>query len=276
MFFPMLRRRAKWVFLFLAFAFVIGFVVFGVGTGSGFGGISDLWNNNNGSSNGGPSAAKARDRIKKNPKDAAAYQELSTALLTGSPPDVNGAIAALDHYTQLKPKNTAAYTQLAGLYQRKATNLTSGITAAQNEQSSLTANPYLQPQATTPATKKKPGKPLFPTPAVDNLIASQVNTRLQNLQAKQKDFVSKAEAAYQNVAHLQPKNSQVQLELGSLAYNFGDIPIATLAFKKYLLLAPASPQAPLVRKQLKALKAFQNPTPTVVKPTKHKAKSKHS
>ena len=33
MFFPKLRRRAKWVFAFLALAFGIGFVAFGVGTG---------------------------------------------------------------------------------------------------------------------------------------------------------------------------------------------------------------------------------------------------
>ena len=33
MFFPKLRRRAKWVFLLLAIAFGIGFVAFGVGTG---------------------------------------------------------------------------------------------------------------------------------------------------------------------------------------------------------------------------------------------------
>jgi len=38
MFFPKLRRNAKWVFLFLALVFALGFVGFGVGAGGvGFG-----------------------------------------------------------------------------------------------------------------------------------------------------------------------------------------------------------------------------------------------
>jgi len=40
MFFPRLRRHAKWMFLFLALAFGLGFVGFGVGAGGvGFGDI---------------------------------------------------------------------------------------------------------------------------------------------------------------------------------------------------------------------------------------------
>ena len=34
LFFPRLRRHAKWVFVLLAFAFAFSFVLFGVGSGS--------------------------------------------------------------------------------------------------------------------------------------------------------------------------------------------------------------------------------------------------
>ena len=44
MFFPRLRRQAKWVFVFLALVFAIGFVAFGVGSGST--GISDILRGN--------------------------------------------------------------------------------------------------------------------------------------------------------------------------------------------------------------------------------------
>ena len=44
MFFPRLRRQAKWVFVFLALVFAVGFVAFGVGSGSS--GISDLLRGN--------------------------------------------------------------------------------------------------------------------------------------------------------------------------------------------------------------------------------------
>src|SRR6188768_4524807 len=40
MFFPRLRRHAKWMFLFLALVFALGFVGFGVGAGGvGFGDV---------------------------------------------------------------------------------------------------------------------------------------------------------------------------------------------------------------------------------------------
>jgi hypothetical protein len=72
MFFPKLRAQAKWVFVFLALVFGLGFVLFGVGSGSG--GLSDLlqgnFNNLFGGSAASGDAGKARDRIKKNPDDA--------------------------------------------------------------------------------------------------------------------------------------------------------------------------------------------------------------
>ena len=43
MFFPRLRRRAKWVFLFLALSFGLGFVVFGVGTGISGTSLGDIF-----------------------------------------------------------------------------------------------------------------------------------------------------------------------------------------------------------------------------------------
>ncbi len=266
MFFPKLRRQAKWVFVFLAFAFAIGFVVFGVGTGSGFGGLSDLINGSNGTTHG-PSASDAQKKIARNPKDAAAWHELAMASLTSG--DVPTAVKALDRYTQLRPKTASAFITLAGLYQRQAQNLTAQIQAAQSQASALTPNQFLQPQAISPSTKGHPGQPLVSAPVIDSQLASIYNGRLQKLQAKQKGILSRAETAYQNVAQLQPKNAQIQLQLGSLAYNFADIPTATLAFKRYLTLAPHSQEASLVRKQLKLLGASSQLTP--VQP-----KAKHS
>ena len=63
MFFPRLRRHAKWVFLFLALAFGLGFVAFGVGAGGvGFGDVF------RGSVDSGiPSVSKAQERVNENP-----------------------------------------------------------------------------------------------------------------------------------------------------------------------------------------------------------------
>ena len=252
MFFPKLRNHAKWVFVFLAIVFALGFVVFGVGSGTGSFGLGDLFNSN-GNTGNGPSASAAKKKIAENPKDAAAWHELATASLTSG--DTATAINAFNHYTQLKPKSTAGFLQLASLYQQRAVNLQKSIANAQAQQSTLTPNPVLEPQALSPGTKKQPGQPFLGTPIINSTLSTIYSTKLQNLQTKQKAIVSKAEAAYQNIAQLQPRNAQVQLQLGSFAQQFNDIPTATLALKRYLILAPHSAEAPLVRKQLKLFQA---------------------
>ena len=75
MFFPRLRRQAKWVFLFLAIVFALGFVGFGVGAGgiglgNVFEGVADY---------GVPSVSEAEKRVSENPRDPAAFRELATA-----------------------------------------------------------------------------------------------------------------------------------------------------------------------------------------------------
>src|SRR5207302_1557766 len=115
MFFPKLRRQAKWMFVFLALVFGVGFVVFGVGSGGGAG-IGDILNG--GSSSSGPSESHARDKIAKNPADAAAWRELATALTNQNKTDE--AIPALERYVQLRPHDSDALKELAGYYEGRA------------------------------------------------------------------------------------------------------------------------------------------------------------
>ena len=265
MFFPRLRTHAKWVFVFLAIAFALGFVVFGVGSGTGSFGLGDLFNGSNAKGTSA-SAADARKKIAEHPKNPAGWHELATASLASG--DLQTAATAFNRYTQLKPKSVGAFSELAGIYQRQAQNLTPSIQTTQSRANALNQNPFLEPQAISPSTKGHPGQPLIGAPVIDSQLAATYNTRLQQLQSKQKGLVTKAESAYRNIARLQPKNAQIQIQLGTLAYNFGDIPAATLAFKRYLVLAPHSPEASLVRKQLKFLGASSQLTPV--------PKAKHS
>ena len=79
MFFPRLRRHAKWMFVFLALVFGVGFVVFGIGAEPGR------------QPRRPPprrrrrhrrqlSVSDAREQVQKNPKNADAQRELATAL----------------------------------------------------------------------------------------------------------------------------------------------------------------------------------------------------
>ena len=69
MFFPKLRRKAKWVFLLLAIAFALGFVAFGVGTGVGGTSIGDVLRDIFSSSGGGQDLDSLKQDAAKNPND---------------------------------------------------------------------------------------------------------------------------------------------------------------------------------------------------------------
>ena len=115
MFFPRLRRHSKWMFLFLALFFGLGFVLFGVGaSGTGLG---DLFRNHRGGSSGN-SVGSALKATQKNPRDPKGWQDLATAYETKG--DIDLAVNAQTRYTDLAPKDLDGLNQLAGLYRTQA------------------------------------------------------------------------------------------------------------------------------------------------------------
>ena len=99
MFFPRLRRHAKWMFVFLALVFGLGFVVFGVGAGGT--GVGDIFRDSNGST--AQSVSDARKETEQRPKDAQAWRDYATALETEG--QTAEAIVALNTAIDLKPKD---------------------------------------------------------------------------------------------------------------------------------------------------------------------------
>ena len=100
MFFPRLRRHAKWMFVFLAVVFGLGFTLFGIGAGGT--GLGDLFKGSSGGS-GGANVQKALEATEKRPRDAAAWLALADAYRTQN--DTDSALAAQLRYTRLAPKN---------------------------------------------------------------------------------------------------------------------------------------------------------------------------
>ena len=147
------------MFVFLAVVFSISFVAFGVGSGST--GISDIFNGGipffgNGGG-GGSSISKAQKAVAKHPKQAQGYRDLATALETKNRNDE--AIIALEGYTKLKPKDTAALSELAGLYLRQVDTARTAAQAAQEA-----ANPVTGGGLFTPASSSKLGQALATDP----------------------------------------------------------------------------------------------------------------
>ena len=264
LFFPKLRNHAKWVFVFLAFTFAIGFVVFGVGTGGAGSVVGNLFNGSNNTA-GGPSTSSLEKEVAQNPQNADAWLRLATNYQTSG--ETGKAINALVRYTTLKPKSVTGLNQLATQYQQRATSLSTQAQRAQSQASAFTPNPFLQPQPLSPGTKQHPGQAVLGTPPIDSTLSTIYNGRLQTLQTDSRTALTDAEATYHKIAALQPRNSQVQLSLASAAQQGGDYATAVAALKRFLVLEPNSSEAPLVRRQLKSLQPLAQVAP--VQPPGH-------
>ena len=247
LYFPRLRTHAKWMFVFLAVVFSISFVAFGVGSGST--GISDIFNGGipffGSGGGGGDSISKAQKAVAKHPKQAQGYRDLATALETKNRNDE--AITALEGYTKLKPKDTAALSELAGLYLRQVDTARTAAQAAQEE-----ANPVTGGGLFTPASSSKLGQALATDP-ITQAVSSKAGQIVSDQYTIAQTAGANAIATYQRLARATPKDSSVQLELAQAAEGLGNTAIAIAAYKQFVKLAPDDPSATAVKQRIKQL-----------------------
>jgi len=252
LFFQRLRNHAKWMFVLLALVFALGFVFFGVGSGST--GISDVLQNafNFGGTSGGSSISKLEKQTVKHPTNATDWRNLATAYEQKQ--QTQNAVNALETYSSLKPKDQGALAELAAQYGTLATNYSNDYANAQQamaEQESPAA--AFAPAATTPFGKAFADPTALKDPisaAVATLSANQQQTAYTNYQTAQQS----AEAAYKKLVALNPSDATSQIQLGQAAQAAQDSATAIAAFKAFLKLAPADPLAPQVKAALKTLK----------------------
>lgn len=245
MFFPKLRRHAKWMFVLLALVFGLGFVVFGVGAGGI--GVGDVFRGGGGASGSDtPSVKEARAKIAANKQNAQAYRDLATALQTDGKGDES--IEPLEQYTALKPKDTDALRELAGLYLAKASRLQQNAQIAQLRAQYLTGSTFGEP------LKLGNGQTLGQDPirqAIETIAGGQLTTAYT---AAQEAYAS-AKGTYERLGRAAPDDPNIQIELAQVAEQTGDRPGAIAAYERFLELAPDDPSAPIVKQQIKQLKA---------------------
>jgi tetratricopeptide (TPR) repeat protein len=247
MFFPRLRRQAKWMFVFLALAFGIGFVVFNVGSGGGGTGIGDLLLSPGADGSGQISAKEARERIQKNPNNVQAYRQLATAL--ESEGDTNGAIAALEEFTGRRPKDVEAKRELAGLYLARADRLRDEAQAAQLEAASALAGTAFTPPSTTQL-----GQAVGQDP-ITEAVQTRVNERLNDVYSRMQTEYRLALSVYADIARLRPRDATIQFELAQAAEAANDTESAIAAYERFIELAPDDPSAPAIRDRIKQLRS---------------------
>jgi cytochrome c-type biogenesis protein CcmH/NrfG len=261
LFFARLRHHARWVFLLLALVFAVGFVIFGVGSGST--GISDaLQNFFNSNSSSGASASSLQKKAEQHPQQAKLWHDLATKLEADG--KLDDAIVALKRYTALRPKDQTVLEELASVYQRRATEFQQVYTDAQTRSAILAPSSPFQPVSTSALGKAFASL----SNPIQTAVTGQVSTLTSTAYTKIIELENDAVGVYQKLAKLSPRDAVTQLRLGQVAQGAGNLPVAIAAFQRFLRLAPDDPLAPSTRKVLKQLQAQQKATATPV--TTHK------
>ena len=242
MFFPRLRRRAKWMFVFLALVFAVGFVGFGVGAGGV--GVGDVFRNSSGGE--AQSVSDAREATEDNPGDPEAWRELSNALQAEGVLDE--AVTALRTVTTLTPKDPDAYRELGGVYLAQASEKQTVAQAIQIDAAFTGASHNF------PGRLAVNGTPVAPDP-IGTAVNARANERVSALVEEASTAATGAVNAYQRVARLQPADPNVQIELAQAAEQAGDARVAIAAYERFLKLAPDDPTAVSVKDRLKQLRA---------------------
>jgi tetratricopeptide (TPR) repeat protein len=246
MFFPKLRRRAKWVFLALAIAFAGGFVFFGVGAGgSGIGDyFSDLFNRT--PSAGSPDVGDAQQRVEDNPNDAAAKLDLARAYQADG--QVDGAIAAYEQYTAQRPQDTDALRALAALYaqkttaaQRRAEAATAEATEASLQQQFAPSNPFVQAIGEN---------------RINASLSNEAQARAQAAQAEAQRLARLQTAVYEDLTLLVKDDPLLFLQFAQAAEVAQNYDSAIAAYESFLELAPDDQSAQQVRERIKLLRSF--------------------
>lgn len=248
LFFGRLRTHARWVFVLIAAAFIVSFVVLGVGSGST--GISDALSSLlSGSSATGASLSSLEKQTVAHPKSALAWRNYATKLEEDHQDD--NAIAALTQYTTLRPKDQDALLELAGLYLSRATDWNTLYSDTQSLTQALSPSSVLVPKTSSPL-----GQALSSLPnPLETAVSSEYGSASSNDYSKVIEYLTQRLGVYQKLAALSPDDAVTQYSLAQAAQDADSLKVAVKAYERFLKLAPSDSLAPTARQEITALKA---------------------
>jgi len=242
MFFPKLRRQAKWMFVLLALAFAIGFVGFGVG-GGGLG-IGDILQGGS-SSGSGPSVSGAQKKIDKG--DLAAYKELADAYRNEN--KLDEAIAAGENYLKARPTDYDYMKTVAADYEGRASRNRDQASAIQDSVTASTGGAtFGLPQSSKLGRAIGDGR-------IDQELQTAANQQLTDLYSGIQSSYTRATQLYQRVSTASPKDLLILQLLANSAYQARDNQTAVAAALRVIKLAPGTQEARQARQLIQLVKA---------------------
>lgn len=256
MFFPRLRRQAKWMFVFLALVFGLGYVIFNVGGTIPGTGLGDILQGSSGGS-GRADVGDAQEKVREHPNDAAAKLALADALTQNDRSDES--IPVLEQYLDQRPKDADVVSRLAGLYMAEG---------AKHQQDAAIAQAEVQ--------AANPGQPFAPADGLlaqlrtqgeaTKALSADANERLSRASGEATLAFQQARDLYKRLTQLTPDDSSVQFSLASASEQAGDYDTAIQAYKRFMKLAPDDPNVPAIKQQIQVLEAQKQIQPQLQQP----------
>ena len=253
MFFPRLRRQAKWMFVVLALVFGLGYVIFNVGgtiPGTGLGDILQ----NAGSGDGRPDVGDAEEKERENPRDPKAKLDLADAYIQNDRPD--DAIPVLNDYLDLRPNDAEVVSQLAGLFMGQGARHQQEAALAQAEVQAAAPGAVFAPATGIVAQLRAQGE-------VSKALSADANERLSEASSDAALAYQQARDMYKRLGDLTPDDSSVQFSLAQASEQAGDFDSAIAAYRRFIKLAPDDPNVPAIRQQIQLLEAQKRIQPQI-------------
>ena len=256
MFFPRLRRQAKWMFVFLAVIFGLGYVIFNVGGSIPGTGLGDVLQGLSQTSDAGPSVGESRDNIKDEPNNPQGYLDLSAALQREGR-NVE-AIQPLERYVQMRPTNRDALRQLGSLHMAQAQTYQEQGAIAQAQLTEITGGDVLAPGTSSPFGQE------FASPQISSIESTRWNQQLNQAFLGAQESYKDATGVFQKLVDITPDELEADeplifLQLGQAATSAGDYKAAVKAYERYLVIAPGSASSEAIEQQLPQLRKAANP-----------------
>jgi tetratricopeptide (TPR) repeat protein len=257
-----IRSRKGWVgavFFVLAAIFAASFIIGGVGTGSNAS-LSDIIGNDGGagtSTTSTESIGSLQKKVKANPNNATAWQQLADAYASATRPADEAA--AWGHVVKLKPTDMDSYQRLALAQAQVATN--NSNQAQQLQQQAMTSSPGNDSTFSGGTLGSLSEDPVTQAQAAsEQEQQSKLLTEAGKIGKKADVWWKRSTVTYGKIVALPAfaKNdlaATIWLNYGSAAQAASDGPTAIKAYEAFLELAPDDVNAPQVKTVVKQLKA---------------------
>jgi tetratricopeptide (TPR) repeat protein len=245
MFFPRLRRQARWVFVFLALVFALGFVFFGVGSGSSLGDLLNPGSIFGTSASSGASLGSLKKKAEQHPRNARAQLDYVQGLDAKGRTDES--LRVLERYAKLNPKDADVLNDLASRYDTKATDqLQVAQTAALSAQSVSGADLF-------PSLKLGSKGATIGTDPIVSAVTTKAQNASNTAQTIAQTNWNKEEAVLKKLVAISPDDTTAVYRLAQASASAGDTATAIKSLKNFLKLAPDAPEAAIAKAQLKQL-----------------------